>query len=82
MKKTLIMGLILAVVMILTPLAVQGTVEKEETVVFETLAKPKTEKTNGDDCFRILNTETKEINTISALNYIFGVVASQMPALY
>ena len=82
MKKTLIMGLILAVVMILTPLAVQGTVEKEETVVFETLAKPKTEKTNGDDCFRIFNTETKEINTISALNYIFGVVASEMPSLY
>ena len=44
MKKTLIMGLILAVVMILTPLAVQGTVEKEETVVLKLLQSQKPKK--------------------------------------
>ena len=82
MKKTLIIGMVLAVVMILTPLAVQGTGERDETVAVETVAKPQAKKTNGDDCFRILNTETKEVTTISAKNYIFGVVASEMPALY
>lgn len=81
MKKTLIMALILATFMMLTPLAVQGTVKEEEKTV-ETLAISQTAKDAEIDTFRILNTDTKDVNTISAKDYIFGVVASEMPALY
>ena len=82
MKKTFIIGMFLAVVMLLTPLAVQGTGKNEENAAIETIAKPQAEKINSSDSFRILNTKTNEIKTISAVNYIFGVVASEMPALY
>lgn len=82
MKKTLITALVLAAVMMLTPLAVQGINEKSEEKAVETVAKPQTEKVKDSDTFRILNTQTDEVNVISAKDYIFGVVASEMPALY
>ena len=82
MKKTLIMVSILAVAMMLTPLAAQGSGGKDEERIAETLAKPQTEKTNNSDTFRIFNTKTKEVEEVSAKDYIFGVVASEMPALY
>ena len=82
MKKTFIMGTVLAIVMMLTPLAVQGKGGKNEEKTVETVAMPQTEKAKYSDTFRILNTKTKEINVISAKDYIYGVVASEMPALY
>ena len=82
MKKTLIMVSILAVAMMLTPLAAQGSGGKDEERIVQTIAKPQTEKINNSDTFRIYNTKTKEVAEVSAKNYIFGVVASEMPALY
>lgn len=82
MKKTLIMVSILAVAMMLTPLAAQGSGGKDEERIVQTIAKPQTEKINNSDTFRIYNTKTKEVAEVSAKDYIFGVVASEMPALY
>lgn len=82
MKKTFIMGMVLAIVMMLTPLAVQGKGEKSEEKIVETVAMPQTEKAKDSDTFSILNTKTEEIKLISAKDYIYGVVASEMPAIY
>lgn len=83
MKKIVWMSLILSVVMLLTPLAVLGKetelVEANINSIVDTSAK---QEDVPEDTFRILNHETGKISEMSASDYIFGVVAAEMPALY
>ncbi len=84
MKKIIWMSLILGVSMLLIPFSVLGTAPKAQTVANMTV--PKTDNTEENkeagDTFRILNHKTEEITEMKSSDYIFGVVAAEMPALY
>ena len=81
MKKMLGIAAIITAFMLLVPLAVLGeekaTQENEiQTVVLQNKKEKK------EDIFKVYNHETKEITEMSAEDYIFCVVAAEMPALY
>ncbi len=78
MKKVLSFTTIIITFLLLLPLTVLGqpakTVQKPETVEAEKIAPQKS--------FKILISDTNEVKEISYNDYIFGVVAAEMPALY
>lgn len=76
MKKVLGFSALLIVFLLLLPLTVLGQppIEVNDTVKIEEVKVTKT--------FKILNTQTNEVSEISYDDYIFGVVAAEMPALY
>lgn len=81
MKKILCIGLIILSVMLLLPLTTMKNTS--EIVEAATTVKniPKASKA-GADKFRLYDTSNDKVKTISAEDYIFGVVAAEMPALY
>ncbi len=81
MKKMMCITLIITAFMLLAPLGVLGQVEQTEPQAIETVS-PIIENIKENDSFYILDTESKEILQMSAKDYIFGVVAAEMPALY
>lgn len=81
MKKMMLISAIISAFMLLMPLAVLGQVEKPETDVVETVAAVKEEK-ETKDIFRVYDKTSKKTTEIVAEDYIFGVVAAEMPALY
>ena len=76
MKKALGFSALLIVFLLLLPLTVLGqpSAPVNDTVKFEEVTVTK--------YFKILNTDTNQISEISYDDYIFGVVAAEMPALY
>ncbi len=81
MKSVLISGLCIICSMLLIPIFAikgdEGPVKvgtKEETVKKETIVKAES--------FKLLDTATNSITEINSAEYIFGVVAAEMPALY
>ena len=76
MKKIFAFSALLIVFLLLLPLTVLGqpSVPTNDTVKIEEVKPTKS--------FKILNTETNQISEISYDDYIFGVVAAEMPALY
>ncbi len=76
MKKILSFSALLIIFLLLLPLTVLGqpSVPVNDTVKLEEVTATKK--------FKILNTETNQISEISYDDYIFGVVAAEMPALY
>lgn len=76
MKKALSFSVLLIVFLLLLPLTVLG---QPSTPVNDTV---KIEEVTVTKYFKILNTDTNEISEISYDDYIFGVVAAEMPALY
>ena len=76
MKKALSFSALLIVILLLLPLTVLG---QPSTPVNDTV---KIEEVTATKYFKILNTDTNEISEISYDDYIFGVVAAEMPALY
>lgn len=81
MKKILFSGLIILAVMLLMPLAV---LERPEQVSAWTggYAEIPDAPLAASDSFRILDTTSGEVTEMPAEEYIFGVVAAEMPALY
>ncbi len=76
MKKALSFSALLIVILLLLPLTVLG---QPSTPVNDTV---KIEEVTATKYFKILDTDTNEISEISYDDYIFGVVAAEMPALY
>ncbi|MGN0494299.1 MAG: stage II sporulation protein D [Acutalibacteraceae bacterium] len=80
MKKTILAGLLVPALMLMLPLA---AVNKPEAAV-ETSAETELTPISAEkaDTFRIYDKETDTVTEMSAEEYIFGVTAAEMPALY
>ena len=76
MKKVLSMAAIIAAFLLLLPLTVLGQPQKA------TLLNVKVSEIKPQKTFKILRTKTNVVEEISYDDYIFGVVAAEMPALY
>ena len=81
MKKMMLISAIISAFMLLMPLAVLGQVEKSETEVIQTAVVVK-EKEISKDIFRVFDKASNKTSEMTADDYIFGVVAAEMPALY
>ncbi len=81
MKKMLCVTAIITAFMLLVPLAVLGKGKEQKEIAVPTVAVSKN-KEKKTDVFKVYNHETKEITEMSAEDYIFCVVAAEMPALY
>lgn len=79
MKKALIFSCVIAFLLLLLPLTVLG---QPSTTVKQTSAIVKKEEVSKAEAFKILRTDTDIIEEISYDDYIFGVVAAEMPASY
>ncbi len=83
MKKITVLAFFLGICMLLTPL---GVVAKDPpTEMADTLldsVETSLEASGNTEEFKIYLSETKEVVSLSAKDYIFGVVAAEMPALY
>lgn len=77
MKKILSFGAIILCILLLLPLTAINSTEKSVEVISPTITTSK-----NVEKFRIYNTETKETEEISTKDYLFGVVAAEMPVLY
>lgn len=80
MKKMMCITAIITAFMLIMPLAVFGKGEKRESVIATGVIKNET--ITKSDTFKVLDTTTDKISEMSAEDYIFGVVAAEMPALY
>ncbi len=80
MKKMMCISVIITLIMVICPL----TVIKNTEVLPATAVIPdsKPDEITASDSFRVSNTETGETKIISSKEYIFSVVAAEMPALY
>lgn len=76
MKKIIAFSLVMVVFLLLLPLTVIGQPQKAvgQTINIIDITPVKN--------FKILRTNTNEVEDIPYLDYIFGVVAAEMPALY
>lgn len=81
MKKILVLTLILSLSFLLTPLAAleNGNSALPTTIVTDI---PKADEIPAAKTFRVCETESGEVSEYSAEDYIVGVVAAEMPALY
>lgn len=81
MRKIIGLAVLLAAIMLLLPLTVlspeQNTISVSAAVGDVTEAKAK-----NQDFFTVYNTETEKTEEIPRKEYLFGVVAAEMPALY
>lgn len=82
MKKMMCIAVIISAFMLLLPLAVLGKdSEIKKTDIIETKATVENTSEN-EDVFRVYDKESEKTTEMSAEDYIFGVVAAEMPALY
>lgn len=83
MKKTVFITLFMSLVMLLMPLSVLTTKPQALETSKKSIKIEKNDKTvKKEDIFRLYDPETEKITNINAEDYIFGVVAAEMPALY
>ena len=83
MKKTVFITLFMSIVMLLMPLSVLSSQPKALEASKNSSKIEKSDKTvRKEDIFRLYDPETEKITNINAEDYIFGVVAAEMPALY
>ena len=81
MRKVLCIAVLNAAIMLLLPLSVlKETAPSVETTVFD--ASIPDSQIEAVESFRVYNSKTEEITEIKTEDYIFGVVAAEMPALY
>jgi len=81
MRKVMCISILIAAVMLLLPLSILGETEKTIPVTsFE--SDEIIAKIEKVDFFRVYNTKSGKVEKISTEDYIFGVVAAEMPALY
>lgn len=83
MKKTMVLLLFMTGIMLLAPLGVIGKeIESAKETTTFTGDVTETVKTEKKLQFKVLIKDTEEIITMDCDEYIFGVVAAEMPALY
>ena len=89
MKKLVWMSFVLYFSMLIIPFSVlgNGTGKAVETIKPITVGGEENDSKNeesklNEDYFRVYNHETKKVVEMSSTDYIFGVVAAEMPALY
>lgn len=80
MKKTLLAGLLAPALMLMLPLAALNKPETAAYVGAE--AEPPPTAAAVEDTFKIYDKESDTVTEMSAEEYIFGVTAAEMPALY
>ena len=82
MKKILGTAIILAAMMLLIPLSAFKEQPKvtEATAIIN--AEQKTDEPTQSESFKVYDPETEKITEMTAEDYIFGVVAAEMPVLY
>lgn len=80
-KKILCMALIFVSVMLLVPLTAMKSNSGAVTAGSKVDNIPKAEKA-ATDTFRIYDSQTEKITEMKAEDYIFGVVAAEIPASY
>lgn len=78
MKKIFLFSAVILAALLLLPLSV---LEAEFPSALPTSTKPES-KSEKTETVKVLISQTKEIKEMSAEDYIFGVVAGEMPALY
>ena len=82
MKKILCSGLIILSAMFIFPLLGATTEQKPAVSAATKFFTSKTDKQEKGDTFRICDMQTDTVSVLTADEYIFGVVAAEMPALY
>lgn len=80
MKKILFCGLIILSFMLILPLSVLKKPQEAAAVSAAAISPEK--KVSVADIFRISDAKTGAVTEMTANEYIFGVVAAEMPALY
>ncbi len=83
MKKAVVISFLMSVIMLILPLCVIGKEidAKKETTKIPTAAVAEKNAVLKSE-FKVFDKESEKIITISQVDYIFGVVAAEMPALY
>ncbi len=81
MKKAIYITLIISAVMLLMPLGVIGNSNSVATMATVINNVPKAKEAKATS-FLLCNTQSGEVIELKAEDYIFGVVAAEMPALY
>jgi len=81
MKKMLVITIIISAVMLLLPLSVIGK-ETEKITEVKIKSSQSVEKTAKKTVFKVFDSSDNTIYEMEANEYIFGVVAAEMPALY
>ena len=80
MKKTFLCTAMLLAVLLLLPLTALNKTETQNFTSTQASAKlPQPSKTTT---FKVLISETNQVEEMSAKDYLFGVIAGEMPALY
>jgi stage II sporulation protein D len=79
MKKIFIITLFLLAIMLLLPLS---ALSKNDNTPAALQTSTPVESVSKTETFKVLITETQEIAEVNVSDYIFGVVAAEMPALY
>ena len=82
MKKTLLIGLFISAIMLILPMSVLGNSQKNAVIQLQEHIPTVSNLPKQSTSFKVLNFQSKEITEISSTDYIFGVVAAEMPALY
>lgn len=82
MKKVICCSFILLAAMLVLPLSVMKNPETAAAASATALPVIADESSYTSDTFRILDKETKAVTEMPAREYIFGVLAAEMPALY
>ncbi len=83
MKKIISISVIIALVMLLAPISALDLPQNVTTVTtIEGAEKQPELKDAVTEYFKVYSPETKKITEMAADDYIFGVVAAEMPALY
>ncbi len=79
MKKIFLLSLVVLAALLLLPLTV---LTNTETKIAATPVNKPLQVISKNDTFKVLISDTNTVTEISADDYIFGVVAAEMPALY
>lgn len=84
MKRCFLYGIFVMVLFFTVPIVFTNPFETEETVAKEQQEKPVYEKANYGDLatIKLLHASTGEVEELEFDNYLYGVVASEMPASY
>ena len=81
MKRTLFAGLLVPALMLMLPLAAVNQ-PKAAVETYGRLENPQIAETQDAETFRIYDKESDTVTEMTAEEYIFGVTAAEMPALY
>ena len=80
MKKIFLCTAMLLAVLLLLPLTALNKTETQNLT--STQASAKLPQTLNSATFKVLISETNQVEEMNAKDYLFGVIAGEMPALY